>query len=143
MKPRKMGKFSKSIPVAVNRFKPLSNLTETIVCDWMESNKKSRNTKGRIQQNAACEDNTFTEINKLHFESFKSKSKDHKFLSTGHREHLLHRRELTCTIPVIINGLIPMNNSDKLTSLEKANTNSAAKNKMHSVVITGDSHARG
>jgi hypothetical protein len=36
-----------------------------------------------------------------------------------------------------------MNNSDKLTSSEKANTNTAAQNKMHSVVIIGDSHARG
>jgi len=66
-----------------------------------------------------------------------------KIVSSEHREHLLHGREWTSSFPVIVNGVITTNSSNKKTSMGKVNTVSVSQHKGHPVVFIDNSHARG
>jgi hypothetical protein len=96
-----------------------------------------------MQQNATWKGNTPTGIMKFTTESLKFKSKNREIASGGHKLHLSHMGELTYTIPVVINGIITMNNSDISASSGNANTDTAVQKKTHSVVTISDSYAGG
>ena len=70
--------------------------------DWVEFERKPDSGKRRVTQNTACNGNICIEVNKLSTESFKFEYNNNEIISSEQKERLLHGREWTSSIPVIL-----------------------------------------
>jgi hypothetical protein len=70
--------YTQCMPITINRFEPLSSLTEKTDNYGTEMDKELRNCSGHFQRNAVYKDNNFLGNYKLSAEGSKSKCKNHE-----------------------------------------------------------------